>query len=103
MKQDMATALFNGYLALVRVLHRSGAINVSDLTNELGNTIDFRRTQKNEPPEEHELLEMLYKSVGQLELHEARLAELRTLHQARLAELQAQIDAARRGAPPPSS
>ena len=101
MKQDMATALFNGYLALVRVLHRNGALNVSDLTNELGNTIDFRRTQKTEPPEEHELLEMLYKAVTQLEQQEAQLAEMKALHQARLAELQAQIDAARRGAPPP--
>jgi hypothetical protein len=103
MQSDLGMALFNGYLALVRVLHRSGAINAADLTNELGNTIDFRRKEKTEPPEAHELLETLYKAVAQLERQEAQLAEMKALHQTRLAELQAQIDAARRGEPPPAA
>ena len=93
MKQDMATALFNGYLALVRVLHRNGSLKVSDLTNELGNTIDFRRTRGIETAEDQELLEILYKAVQDIEQLEAEQAS-------RLAALQTQIDAARGASPP---
>lgn len=93
MKQDMATALFNGYLALVRVLHRNGSLNVSDLTNELGNTIDFRRIHGWETPEDQQLFEILYKAVQDIEQLSAEQA-------ARLAALQTQIDAARGSSPP---
>lgn len=89
MAQDISLALFNGYLALVRVLHRNGTIHAADLANELGNTMDFRRTRKLESAEDHELLEVLYKAVLELEQQELRHAEL-----------QAQIDAVRRSKPP---
>jgi len=79
MKQDMATALFNGYLSLVRVLHRNGSLNVSDLTNDLGNTIDFRRSHGVESAEDHEIFEILYQAVQQLERHEAKHAEMQAL------------------------
>lgn len=67
MKQDMAMALFNGYIALVRVLHRSGAINISDLTNEIGDTIDIRRAEGWESAEDQEMLVRLYQLIQEME------------------------------------
>lgn len=75
--QDMAMALFNAYGSLVRVLHRNGAIDAADLANEIGNTLDHRRTRGIESAEQNQMLELVYKSVLQIEKHESDLKNLK--------------------------
>ena len=87
-KQDMAMALFNGYSSLVRVLHRSGAINAADLANDIGNTLDHRRVNGVESAEQNQMLELLYKSVLQIEKHESDLAALKADFDRKIQELQ---------------
>lgn len=85
--QDLAMALFNGYLSLVRVLHRNGTLSIADLSNDLGNTLDFRRTKGIEPPENNQILEMLYTSVRQLEASESERTALQAEFDRKLQEL----------------
>lgn len=77
-KQNMAMALFNGYCSLVRVLHRRGAISAGDVAVDIGNTLDFRRQRGIETADQHEMLEILYKAVLEIEQQETKLQEIRS-------------------------
>jgi hypothetical protein len=44
--QSFELALDDAYIALVKVLHINGSLDVRDLTKEIGDTIDFRRRLK---------------------------------------------------------
>lgn len=70
---DLSMALFVAYLDLVKTLHKSGAIKIADLANELGNTMDFRRLQGIEPAANHTLLETIYRGVLGLEKDQHQL------------------------------
>lgn len=86
-KQDLSMALFNGFASLVRVLHRSGAMNAADLANDIGNTLDHRRTTGLETADQNQMLELLYRQVLQIEKHESDLAVLKADFEKKIQEL----------------
>lgn len=86
-KQDMAMALFNAYTALVKVLSKNGSLSVADLSNEIGNTLDFRRSNGIESADQNHMLELVYKSVLQIEKFESDLAALKADFDKKLQDL----------------
>ena len=85
--QDMAMAVFNGYVALVKVLSKSGVLKVADLSNEIGNTLDFRRTKGIESQDQNYMLEHVYKAVLQIEKFEHDIAALKADFDKKLQDL----------------
>lgn len=75
--QDLSMALFNGYIALVKVLASDGKLDAAALANEIGNTLDYRRSNGVESAEQNKTLEVLYEAVLQIEKHQADLAALK--------------------------
>lgn len=74
---DLSTTLLTGYIALVTALDKRGVLSAADVANEIGNTLDFRRSQGLETAEENPLLEMLYKMVLGIEQNQSEIAALR--------------------------
>jgi hypothetical protein len=68
MSDDVTTALFNSYIALVKVLHKNKAIHIDDLIRELGDSIDFRKQQHLGKPVNNEYLLQIYKSLQEIAL-----------------------------------
>lgn len=72
-------ALDDAYIALVKVLHLNGSLNVQDLTKEIGDTIDFRRAQKDyDGNKSLPFLVALHDKLLQFEPHLAEIRELRS-------------------------
>lgn len=45
---SLDTSLLVAYLCMAKALHKRGALDVSDLVNEVGEAIDFRKQQGSE-------------------------------------------------------
>lgn len=75
--QDMSMALFVAYGSLVRVLHRSGSIDAGELADEIGKSLEHRRSRGIESAEQNKMLELIFQSVVQIEKHESDLASLK--------------------------
>ena len=74
MAENTEIALFNAYISLVKVLHKSKAIDIQDLIIEIGDSIDSRRKAKTEKPADHAILNEIYESLLSLQPH------IETLH-----------------------
>lgn len=75
--QDLPLALDDAYVALVKVLHLNGSLKISDLANELGNTIDFRLKNGNSK-EQFPYLIQIYEKILAIEPRLERLQALRS-------------------------
>lgn len=78
--QPLALALDDAFIALVKVLHLTGSMDVADLTKEIGDAIDFRRQSSDyQGDRQLDFLVMLHGRLLQLE---PLLAQLRSARSA---------------------
>lgn len=75
--QPLPLALDDAFVALVKVLHLSGSLKISDLANELGNTIDFR-LQNGNSKEQFPYLIQIYEKVLAIEPKLEQIQALRS-------------------------
>lgn len=74
MSIESELAQWKAYLALVRVLQRNGVLDIADLVNAVGDTLDFEATRPDANIVVGKHLKTLYESLLTLEPHVQREA-----------------------------
>lgn len=65
--QSHAIAMNMAYMSLVKVLHQNGQLDVADLVNDLGNTVDAQRKLGDGAKLSVAALEVIYRQILELE------------------------------------
>jgi len=77
MKDTVDGALFAAFFCLVETLDKRGALSVADLATSVGNTLDFRQTQKDFAIDDHSNLKLIYEHLLAMEKHSLQIASLK--------------------------